>query len=77
MKRYIRQNRIQKELIKLSSLFSRDYSKINELENKGINVYTPRVNKLKLGFISILLVGCLITPATNIFILPLVKWGMK
>ena len=77
METYTRQNRIQKEIISFISLFKPDYNKIRELENKGIVVYTPKRNKLKLGFISILVLGCLITPCTNLFIIPLVKWGLK
>ena len=77
MKTYTRQNRIQKEILSILNLFSKDYGKLEELKFNGIKVYTPQRNKLKLGFISLLVVGCLITPATNLLIIPLVRWGLK
>ena len=77
MKTYIKQNRIQKEIRGFTDLIIKDKYKLNQLEKKGISVYTPKRNKLKLSFIGLLVVGCLITPLTNGFILPLIKWGIK
>ena len=77
MKTYTRQNKIQKEILSILNLLNKDYRKIWELESNGLKVYTPHRNKLKLGFIGLLVVGCLITPATNLFIIPLLKWSLK
>ncbi len=77
MKQYIKQNKIQKEALSYINLFRKDYSKINSLKDRGIKTYTPKVNKVKLSFIGLLIVGCLLTPFTNWFILPLIRWGLK
>jgi len=77
MNTYIKQNRIQKEALSYIDLFRKDYNTIRSLEKKGISVYDPKRNKVKLSFIGLLIVGCVITPFTNFFILPLIKWGLK
>lgn len=77
METYTKQNRIQKEIRGFTDLIIKDKYKLNQLKEKGIIVYNPKRNKLKLSFIGLLVVGCLVTPLTNGFILPLIKWSLK
>ena len=75
---YHRQNRIQKEINEIINLFRKPNKEtIKILNNKGIEVYTPKRDKVKVG-IAIVLIGlCLVTPFTNFFIYNILKWGLK
>ncbi len=77
MKQYKKQNKIQKEALNFIDLFRKDHNKIRSLEDRGIKTYTPKVNKVKLSFISVCVVGCLATPCTNWIIIPLIRWSFK
>lgn len=46
-------------------------------KSKGFNIYIPELNKLKMGVMLGLVGLCLVTPATNLFIPFLIKWGIK
>lgn len=74
---YIKQNRIQREVMNIINIFKVDWNRIRSLENKGIAVYNPKRNKVKLSFMGLGLLVCLITPFTNLFMFGLIKWGLK
>jgi len=77
IKTYHRQNRIQKQINGFLNLFKKDYVMRDRLKERGIEVYTPKLNKFKVGIGSVGVVGCLLTPATNWAIPFIVRWGFK
>lgn len=46
---YHNQNRIQKEIISLFRMFKNDKRAILRAENKGLMIYTPKLNKLRVA----------------------------
>ncbi|HDK42842.1 MAG TPA: hypothetical protein ENG87_05655 [Candidatus Pacearchaeota archaeon] len=74
---YHKQNKIQREINNTLLLFRPDQNKIQSLNDNGIEVYNPKVNKLKFGTCIGLIGLCLITPMTNLFILPIIRWGIR
>ena len=76
-KKYHEANIIQRQINKFINLFKRDYVKIDKLKEKGIKVYTPKLNKLKVGVGVAGCVGCLLTPFTNWTIPFIVGWILR
>jgi len=74
---YHRQNKIQKVLMGIIRMFKPDLRAVQQLKAKGIGVYTPKKNKLKIGIMSIGCLFCLATFGTNWAIPFIVKWGLK
>lgn len=77
MKTYKRQNIVQKELLSLVRIFKHDKEEISKLNNKGIGIYSPKINRAKVCVIAVGVIGLMITPFTNFLIVPLLKWGIK
>ena len=73
MKTYKRQNKLQQTL----SLIFPNKSYRDLINKKEVGFYTPKLNKLKLALCSLLVVGCLITPATNWLIVFIIGWLLK
>lgn len=74
---YGKTNKIKKGWIELKERFKPNKHTENILKNKGLGVYIPRLNKLRVG-VGLVLVGvCLITPATNWTIPFIVGWALK
>ena len=79
MKTYKRQNKIQKELISFVRIFKNDKRATLSYEQKGFNIYTPKLNKLKVSFGIVGFLVLLILPLIPDFIfLPFItKWCLK
>jgi len=74
---YHKQNKVQKELLSFVEMVKPNREKVKELNLKGIKIYNPKVNKIKMGFVSAVIVGCILTPFTNIAIPYIIKWGLR
>ena len=74
---YTRQNKIQKKAISIFRFFKPDYKTIRKLKTKGIEVYTPKLNKIKLGIGVFLILLCIVTPLTNWAIPFIIKGVLK
>ena len=71
------QNRIQKEVMQFIRIFKHDFNKVNQLEDRGIKIYTPKLNKIKVFIGVAFTIVCLLTPFTN-FLIPLnIMWVIK
>jgi len=73
METYKRQNKIQESL---NALFP-NWKYANIVRHRGVEFYTPKINKFRLGVFVLLVVGCLITPATNWIIPFLIGWVLR
>lgn len=76
---YQRQNKIQKEVIGFINLFRVNHRAIQNLNKKGIEVYTPKLKKWKIGLSMGIFGLCVITPFTpEVLIIPkLTRWVLK
>ena len=77
LKTYGKMNPILKYRIQLKERFKINKHSENLLKQKGLSAYIPKLNKLRLVVGGLLVVGCLMTPATNWLIPFLVGWGLK
>lgn len=44
---------------------------------RGIQIYRPKIKKVRASVGGFLIVGCLVTPATNFFIPSIVRWSLR
>ena len=58
-------------------LFIPESNSVFQLRNKGIEVYRPSLNKLRVGIAGIGMALCLCTPATNWALPGILIWGLK
>jgi len=77
IKKFHKQNKIQKEVGWFIELFKPNKNKISDLNRKGIITYRPALNKIRLTVGIFLVGGCIITPMTNWLIPFAVKWVVK
>jgi len=73
METYKRTNRIQETL----SLIFPNYKYGNLIKRKEVYFYKPRLNKFKCFLAFLLVVGCLLTPATNWLIVFIIGWVLR
>jgi len=74
---YHKQNKIQRQAIEFIQIFKPNSNQVMSLRNKGIETYKPKINRIKLSVGSLVIAGCLVTPCTNLFIIPVLKWLIK
>ena len=74
---YGQQNLLKRKLKEYKQLFIPESNSIFQLRNKGIEVYRPKLNKLRVGIAGIGMALCLCTPATNWALPGILIWGMK
>jgi len=79
IKTYNKQNIIQKQISSFMGLFKKDWNKINELKQNGLGVYTPKLNKVKVGLAVGVGVVAVVVPFTPDFlIIPfMIKWVLQ
>ena len=74
---YGKQNLIIKECRNIKERFSPSHHTINLMRGFGLGVYTPKLNKARVSFASVGIVGCLVTPFTSWSIPFIVGWALK
>lgn len=74
---YGQQSLLKRKYSEYKRLFILDYNSVNQLRDKGIEVYKPKLSKLRLGIAGIGIGLCCVTPFTNILIPGIVAWGIK
>lgn len=74
---YGKQNLLKRKYQEYKQLFIPDYNSVQRLNNLGIEVYKPKLNKFKVGIAGIGIFACCITPFTNILIPGIIVWGIK
>lgn len=77
MKSYKKQNRIQKEISEIVERFKPSPLAIERLNKKGMGVYVPKLNKVRLAVGSGIMALLLITPFTNWLSFLVIKWALK
>ena len=77
MKTYGKQNILSREWLNLKERFSPSRHTITLCESNGLKVYTPSLNKARVGIASAFVVGCLVTPFNSWAIPLIIKWGIK
>ena len=77
IQKYGSQPLYKRKLSEYKKLFIPEWTIVNKLNNKGIKVYKPKLNKLRVGTAIGLICLCIVVPLTNWAIPGIVIWGMK
>jgi len=77
IKTYGSQPIYKRKITEYKRLFIPEYSAVVKLNKKGIEVYRPKLNKLKVSIAGIGIFACICLPMTNWMIPGILIWGMK
>ncbi len=77
MKTYGKQNAFIKQAREIKNIFKPSRHTINLIKGVGCEIYQPKFNKIKLSFAGVVIVACLVTPATNWLIPFVMGWGLS
>lgn len=74
---YGKQNIIKKNYWDIRNRLIINPMAIRIAKERGLALFNPKLNKIRLSISITLIIGCLVTFGTNIFIPFIIKWGLK